>query len=279
MNIIENAIWQVESNLRRPMTLEEIAAECRVTPSYLTRAFAAVTGSSLMRYARARRLTEAARILALGVPDILSLALDAGYGSHEAFTRAFREHFGTTPESVRDARRTGNLELTEPMIMDATPEITLAEPTFEKRTSMLLVGLVQQFQMQNIGAIPSLWEKFNAHHRQIPNVIGTAAYGASLSFSDEAGCEYMCGVEVSDFSDVPPELTGRTLPAATYAKFRQPGHITLIRATIGTIWNSWLPKSGYEPHEQAPLIEYYPPKFNSETGAGGFEIWIPVKTR
>ena len=29
-----------------------------------------------------------------GAPDILSVALDVGYGSHEAFTRAFREQFG-----------------------------------------------------------------------------------------------------------------------------------------------------------------------------------------
>jgi AraC family transcriptional regulator len=34
-------------------------------------------------------------------PDILSLALDTGYGSHEAFSRAFRAQFGTTPETIR----------------------------------------------------------------------------------------------------------------------------------------------------------------------------------
>ena len=54
-----------------------------------------------MRYARARRLTEAARVLAKGAPDILNVALEADYGSHEAFTRAFRDHFGMTPEAVR----------------------------------------------------------------------------------------------------------------------------------------------------------------------------------
>ena len=54
-----------------------------------------------MRYLRARRLSVAARALVNGVPDIFSVALDVGYGSHEAFTRAFRERFGVTPESVR----------------------------------------------------------------------------------------------------------------------------------------------------------------------------------
>jgi AraC family transcriptional regulator len=275
MNLIETAIWQVESNLRRQLSLEDIAGLCGVTPSHLTRAFASVTGNSLMRYARARRLSEAARILALGVPDILGLALETGYGSHEAFTRAFREHFGLTPECVRDARSLKHLVLMEPMIMDATPDVTLAPPRIEKHGPLTLVGLVQQFPMDQIGGIPSLWDKFNTHAGHVPNTVGTSAYGASLSYTEEHGCEYMCGVEVSDTSDVPPGLTARTIEPATYAKFRQPGHITLIRSTIGTIWNRWLPASGYSAAE-APLIEYYPPGFDATTGAGGFEIWIPV---
>ena len=86
----------------------------------MVRAFAAATGLSVMRYVRARRLTEAARALANGAPDILSVALDADYGSHEAFTRAFRDHFGVTPEAVRGSARLDNLKLQEPIIMDST---------------------------------------------------------------------------------------------------------------------------------------------------------------
>jgi AraC family transcriptional regulator len=35
-----------------------------------------------------------------GAPGILNVALDVGYGSHEAFTRAFREQFGVPPGKV-----------------------------------------------------------------------------------------------------------------------------------------------------------------------------------
>ncbi len=83
------------------------------------RAFAAATGFPVMRYVRARRLSEAARSLANGAPDILTLALDADYGSHEAFTRAFRDHFGVTPEMVRAATRLDQLRLQEPIKMDS----------------------------------------------------------------------------------------------------------------------------------------------------------------
>ena len=277
MNIIENAIWQVESNLRRPANLETIAGLCGVTPSYLTRAFALATGHSLMRYARARRLSEAARILALGVPDILGLALDTGYGSHEAFTRAFREHFGLTPESVRDGRTTRHLELTEPLIMDASPDITLTEPLIEKRERMLLAGLIKTYAMKDIGGIPALWEQFNAMEDGIPDVVnGKVAYGASLSFSEEKGCEYMAAIEVTSFEGLPREFQTATIPSGTFAIFRQPGHITLMRPTVHAIWSKWLPASGYTA-EEAPMVEYYPSTFDPISGNGGFEIWLPVR--
>jgi AraC family transcriptional regulator len=277
MNFIDNAIWQVESNLRRQVSLEDIAARSGVTPAYLTRAFALTTGVSLMRYARARRLSEAARILALGVPDILSLALDTGYGSHEAFTRAFRDHFGVTPETVRDARTTRNLELTEPIAMDAPLNPKLADPLIEDRKALLLAGLIKTFALKDIGSIPSLWPQFDEIQDALPSTGPERRYfGASLSFSEEKGCEYMAALEVTDLASVPKQAQTATIPAATYAIFTQPGHITLMRPTIMSIWQDWLPRSGYIAAE-APLLEYYPPQFDGMTGNGGFEIWLPVK--
>ena len=98
---VSRALWFVESHLGRELTLEEIAEACCVSRFHMSRVFAVTMGFSIMRYVRGRRLTEAARALVEGAPDILHVALDVGYGSHEAFTRAFREQFGMTPEAVR----------------------------------------------------------------------------------------------------------------------------------------------------------------------------------
>src|SRR5712664_2955514 len=105
MNTAQKAIWYIESHLGEALTLDEISGVAGISRFHMVRAFAAATGCSVMRYVRARRLSEAARALAAGAPDILSLALDADYGSHEAFTRAFRDHFGLTPEAVRSSTR------------------------------------------------------------------------------------------------------------------------------------------------------------------------------
>src|SRR3981189_1280026 len=97
MNPAQKALWYIESHLARPLTIDEIAGVSGVSRFHLVRAFGAATGLSVMRYVRARRVSKAARALAAGAPDILSLALDADYGSHEAFTRPFRAYFGVTP--------------------------------------------------------------------------------------------------------------------------------------------------------------------------------------
>ena len=95
------------------MTLDEVAKVAAVSRYYLSRAFGLAAGRSLMKYVRGRRLTEAARSLAQGAPDILAVAIEAGYGSHEAFTRAFRDQFGRTPEAVRGQGNLSQLDLNE----------------------------------------------------------------------------------------------------------------------------------------------------------------------
>ncbi len=80
---VERALWFIENRISGDISLQAIAASAGVSSHHLARAFGAATGQSLMRYARGRRLSEAARSLAAGAPDILAVALDAGYGSHE----------------------------------------------------------------------------------------------------------------------------------------------------------------------------------------------------
>jgi AraC family transcriptional regulator len=110
MSPVGKAIWFIETHFAGDLSLDEIAKAAGVSRYHLVHAFGFATGQSVMRYVRGRRLTEAARSLAGGAPDILAVALDAGYGSHEAFTRAFRDQFGLTPEAARARRALDNIE-------------------------------------------------------------------------------------------------------------------------------------------------------------------------
>src|ERR1700719_3156509 len=141
MNPAQKALWFIESHLSGELTLDGIACVAGISRFHMVRAFAAATGLSVMRYVRARRLSEAARALANGAPDILSVALDADYGSHEAFTRAFRDHFGVTPETVRGSKHLDNLQLQEPITMDSTVIDNLQPPRFATGKPLLVAGV------------------------------------------------------------------------------------------------------------------------------------------
>jgi AraC family transcriptional regulator len=110
MNPVSKALWYIENNFAGEITLDQIAGVAGVSRYHVSRAFGEAIGRPITLYVRGRRLTEAAKALASGATDILTVALESGYGSHEAFTRAFREQFGQTPESVRAQRHLENIE-------------------------------------------------------------------------------------------------------------------------------------------------------------------------
>ena len=277
MNPAQKALWYIESHLAGALTLDEIAAIGGVSRFHMVRAFAAATGFSVMRYVRARRLSNAARALASGAPDILSLALDADYSSHEAFTRAFSDHFGVTPESVRAATCLDHLKLQEPIVMASTLLDNLKAPRFEAGKALLVAGIGERCTHENEGAfIPGLWQRFHQVVDNIPARIGKLAYGVCCNGDDAGNFDYVAGVEVTDFSDLRREFQGVRIPEQRYAVFTHSAHISTIRRTVNTIWNHWLPASGMKAAD-APNFERYDEKFDPGTGNGGLEIWIPVR--
>jgi AraC family transcriptional regulator len=276
MDPVQKAIWFVESHCRDPITLEQIAQACKVSPFHLTRAFAATTGLSLIRYVRGRRLSDAARLLAQGADNILVVALDAGYGSHEAFTRAFRDQFGLTPDRVRAQGHLDNIQLVEAMAMNVTSEVELAAPRMETSEPLLLGGLVERHACNSPRGIPAQWQRFGPYIGRIPGQVGDAAYGAIYNFDSDGNFDYMCCVEINGSSGLPAGLETLQVPAQKYVVFRHSGHVAGIRATMAAIWNQWFPESGYQA-AKAPTLERYGPEFNPSTGLGGFEIWIPIQ--
>lgn len=276
MDPVDKALWFIESHFAEELTLDDIAAIAGVSRFQLVRAFGYATGTSVMRYVRGRRLTHAARALAKGAPDILTVALDTGYGSHEAFTRAFRDQFGVTPESVRTDGTLANLKPMEAFLMTETVTDTLDPPRFETTPALLIAGRGDRFSHDSAGGIPGLWQRFNAEVDQMPGKVSDVAYGVCFNTDDAGNFDYIAGVQVRDFSEVPKEYMRVRIPPQRYAVFSHREHISTIRRTVTTIWSKWLPASGFQAAD-APFFERYGPTFDGHTGLGGFEIWLAVK--
>ena len=275
MNPVEEALWFVENRPSGELSLRETARSVGVSPHHLARAFGMATGQSFMRYARARRLSEAARTLAARQPDILSVALEAGYGSHEAFTRAFRDQFGVTPEACRAAASTDHIKLVEPIRMNKSLFIELAPPRLTDGEALLIAGFGARYTFDTNEGIPTRWQRFGPHIGHTPGQAGPETYGVACNFDDAGSFEYVAGVRVSDFGELPPGFAAVRIPAHRYAVFDHPGHVSMLRRTHHTIWSDWLPASGLRMAD-SPNFERYGRSFDPVTGTGPVEVWMPV---
>jgi AraC family transcriptional regulator len=183
-----------------------------------------------------------------------------------------------TPEEVRAQRRLDNLNLVEPIKMDETPNSKLAPPRFVDGKPLLIAGVGDRYNCDSSAGIPAQWQRFLPHFGRVPGQLNQVAYGVSCNGDDVGNFDYICGVEVADFSKLTSEWARVRIPAQRYAVFTHKGHISTIRGTWNAIWNQWLPATEHQ-RADAPDFERYGESFESATGYGGLEIWIPVKPR
>lgn len=275
MAAAEKALWFIESHYGEDLSLGVIADVAGVSPFHLARLFQAMTGCSVMRYLRARRLSEAAHRLAGGAPDILEVALTSGYGSHEAFTRAFGEQFGLSPASVRERGSVAELGLVEPWRSADGPKVVLDRPRLACDGIRLIAGLGCRYTSDTTQGIPAQWQRLALHHAATLPPKGIA-FGVFCNSDDEGSFEYIAGVDVPSFSGLDPALSTLRLPAREYVVATHRGHISDIRRTWQAFVGDWLPRSGLRAAD-APDFEKYSAHFDDATGIGDVEIWLPLQ--
>ncbi|RCK52349.1 hypothetical protein TH25_07570 [Thalassospira profundimaris] len=294
MTPAEKAVWLIETHIEADAEtspdLTELAEKCSISSRHLMRAFAIATGMSVMRYARARKLSRAAQKLVhpdFARRNILNIALEAGYTSHEAFSRAFRDHFAITPDDLRRRGHLDSLVLQECLRMSDHMIVKIEEPRLEKRDHLRIAGLKRRYSVESSTAIPAQWQQFIPWIGNIDGQSGYETYGVCSNITNDTPTsaqndkavyfDYICGVAISATAEITdPELSVIDIAPQTYAVFTHRGHISGIRATTFTIWNDYLPKSNLRPLS-APEFECYGREFDPETGNGGVEIWIPVE--
>jgi AraC family transcriptional regulator len=99
---INRVMDYVNQNLAGDLSLETLSKIACFSPYHFHRIFRSATEETLGEYIRRQRLEFAASALTHRKADTLTtLALDVGFGSLAAFTRAFKDHFGLTPSQWR----------------------------------------------------------------------------------------------------------------------------------------------------------------------------------
>lgn len=91
----------IRQHIHEPINRGTLAAVAGFSIPHFHRVFTAQVGESAISYVRRLRLERAARKLRMGAVDITEVALAAGYDSHAAFSKAFKQQFGLSPSEFR----------------------------------------------------------------------------------------------------------------------------------------------------------------------------------
>jgi AraC family transcriptional regulator len=91
----------IREHTDEPLNREVLAVIACFSISHFHRIFTAHTGETIASYVRRVRLERAGRKLRMGAVDITEIALAAGYDTHAAFSKAFKQYFGFSPSEFR----------------------------------------------------------------------------------------------------------------------------------------------------------------------------------
>ncbi|WP_217182711.1 GyrI-like domain-containing protein [Streptomyces sp. AC495_CC817] len=274
----------VEADASADVDAAGLARTHGTTEYHLRRMFSALAGVPLSEYVRRRRMTLAAAELVSGDASILDVAVRHGYGSVEAFGRAFRAVHGIGPAQ---ARRDGGPLRTQPTLrfrlsvegsvpMDVTvttlPALVLAGHA--ARVPLIHEGVNPHIQ-QHIAAIPAeeharLKALSSAEPAGILAVTGDiepdAPEGTTLT--------YLHGVAVSADDEVPEDLDVLRVDEGSWAVFSASGPFP---ETLQTLWaataTEWFPSNPWRLRPGPSIVRYL-----EFTGShASCELWLAVE--
>jgi AraC family transcriptional regulator len=98
---VQRAIEEIVANVDDALDLETLAAGAGLSPFHFHRMFRGMVGETPLELARRLRMERAARQVLANNQPITQIAFDAGYETHESFTRAFRVVYRAPPSGFR----------------------------------------------------------------------------------------------------------------------------------------------------------------------------------
>jgi AraC family transcriptional regulator len=249
---LANVTAYIRRHLNEPLDLAELAARAGFSRYHFHRVFRAVVGEPLAAYVRRERLQLAALTLRGRVRCVTAVALDAGYQTHSAFTRAFTEHFGVTPTAFRSD--------------DSTPVVPHhALPRFRGRAMDVTVVTLparRLLGLRHVGSYRTVGEAFERLHALAGQrrLIAATTEFLGLSHDDPAAAEEselrFDACITSDCESVQAPLRLLELAGGRHAVYRHQGPYQLLEHIFDRMFDAVVFSSSFELRD-APCVEMY----------------------
>jgi AraC family transcriptional regulator len=231
-------------------------------------------------------MTVAAADIVRGEDDLLSIAVRYGYGSTEAFGRAFRAVHGAGPG---DVRRDGGPLRTQPQLrFRLTVEGNIPMDTrIVDRPTFRLAGHATRIPLIHHGINPHIQEHITAlsqeEHLRLKALSDTEP-GGLLQICDDLdpdgteGSEltYLHGVAVSRDTPTPDDLDAIEVPAGRWAVFRTAGpHPQALQTTWAATATEWFPANPWRLRPGPSIVAVL--ELAADFSTATCELWLPVE--
>jgi AraC family transcriptional regulator len=255
---VQKVIEHIVSNLDEALDLAMLAAGTCLSPFHFHRVFRGMVGETPVELIRRLRMERAAWRLIKSDRPITEIAFDAGYETHEAFTRAFRACYSTSPSGFRH-RKHPRIELAATCGVHFTAGVWV--PAFIPRDSggqtmdveikempELRVGTVPHIGPYN--QIPRAFERLGSIAGppglfQQPGAAMMAIYHDDPDTVPQDQLRSDAAIVIPEHVPLPEGLVEQRIPSGRYACAVHVGPYEQLGDAWARFMGEWLPASGH----------------------------------
>jgi AraC family transcriptional regulator len=277
--LLNRLIDSIEENLLDDVDVSGLGA----TEYHLRRMFSSLASMPLSEYIRRRRMTLAAADIVAGDP-VLEVATRFGYGSAEAFGRAFVAVHGS---SIADVRQNGGPLRSQPKLrFRLTVEgSTSMDTRIIDRPAFRLVGHATRVPLIHDGVNPHIQAFIGslpaAEHARLKELGDTEPAGL-LQVSADVDPDYTEGSELTYLHGVailgmaPEDLDEIAVEAGTWAVFRATGaYPDALQQTWAATATEWFPSNPWQLRPGPSIVAVLDRADDFSTATT--ELWLPVE--
>jgi AraC family transcriptional regulator len=280
---MNRAMQYIEDNLTQEINPQELSRIACCSEHHFRRMFSFLSGIGLSEYIRRRKLTVAAAMLQTEGATVIDVALQLGYGSPDAFAKAFQTFHGVTPSQVKKGGA----------LITAFPQMTFRltiqggipmNYRIVEKEAFSIVGIKKRVTLIYEGVNPqmeSLWRQLTdeiiAELKSLSNTepLGILSVSANFTEGREEGTELDQYIGVATMNAAPEHYEVLSVLASQWAVFTSVGEFPkAMQETWARIYSEWFPTSGYELTSGPEIVWSESP--DTEKRDYKCEIWIPV---
>ncbi len=274
---IHRVILYIESHLKEGLALATLAEISHFSPYHFHRIFRGFTGESVYRYVSRLKMQWVAGQLKYSERNLLDLALDIGYESHEALTRAFKREMGRTPSAFRREIREDLPPAPQRMLGYQGEAMTYTVTLREEKPRHLAT-------IHHIGPYDEVGSAFEQllDWAGPQGLLGPGTEVLGICYDDpdltpSQKIRYDAAITVDEGINAEGAVSLQVLPGGPHARLTHQGPYRLLSNTYNFFYGEWLPQSGREPADRPPFEVYLNSPEETEEEELLTDIYLPLK--